>query len=514
VTGGSIGGLVQLSQSFVPDLQTRLDALAHSLIGASNHAHSTGIPAGGPFQSLTGSNAVQDRNGDGDATDELLADSGLPFEVQGGALYVNITRRSDSSFTTTRVDIDPASTTVGDLLAALNAIPHLGASLDGSGRLQLSADDGYGFDFSSRINPHPDTQGTLGGGAASLGTPGQEPFALASGDTLAISGPTGNISVTFDPAQFGDIAQASAGEIAAAINADPSTAAGGMRAVAQDGHLFLQSLASGASTSFTVSGGSALGALGWTPATLVTGQDDALATTLSGAYTGSSNETYSLVPSGDGEIGTTPGLTLDVFDSAGTRVATLDVGAGYQPGTALALPNGLQISLGVGTLSASDHDRLTIDALADSDSAHSLVALGVNSLFTGSGAGDIAVASSIALDPRNLAVSGSGAQSDNAALRALIGTRDAGLGGLGGVSTGEYYGDLVSGVGFAIDSTQNARGVEQTLFDSLQSRREQTSGVNTDEELVNMLQFQQAFTAASRFITVVNSTNDDLLRMI
>jgi flagellar hook-associated protein 1 len=82
------------------------------------------------------------------------------------------------------------------------------------------------------------------------------------------------------------------------------------------------------------------------------------------------------------------------------------------------------------------------------------------------------------------------------------------------VSAGEYYGNVVSGVGFEIDSTQSAAEVEQLLLDSLLSRREQTSGVNMDEELVNMLQFQQAFTAASRYITVVNSTNDDILRMI
>jgi len=413
-----------------------------------------------------------------------------------------------------RIAIDPATTSVQDLLDALNGIPHMNASLDGSGRLQLEADGGYGFDFSARLNPHPDTQGTLGGGSASLGTSGAEPFALANGDTLDIAGPAGNFSLAFDSSQFADITQASAAELAEAINSDPATATNGMRAVAQDGRLFLQSLASGSATSFTVSSGTALGALGWAPGTLVSGQDDAVAVTLGGAYTGESNESYTLVPSGDGSIGTTPGLTLDVFDSAGERVATLDVGAGYQPGTPLVLPNGLEISFGVGSLSATDQDRLTIEALADSDSAQVLVALGVNALFEGSDATDIALAERIALDPRNLAASGSGAESDNAALRALIDTRELSLGELGGVSSGEYYGDLVSGIGFEIDSTGNAREVEQTLFDSLRNRREQTSGVNMDEELVNMLQFQQAFTAASRFITVVNSTNDDLLRMI
>ena len=514
VTGGSIGGLVHLSQTFVPDLLKHLNAMAHSLIGASNHAHSIGIPASGPFQSLTGTYGVQDKNGNGDPTDELLSNAGLPFNVQNGALYVNLTDRNDNSFTTTRVDVDPASTTVQGLLDKLNAIPHLNASLDSFNRLQLTADDGYGFDFSPRVNPKPDTQGTFGGGAASLGTGGDEPFNLANGDTLQLAGPAGSFTVNFDQTQFSDITQAKASEIADAINADPATATAGMRAVAQDGHLFLQSLTTGSSSSFTVSGGTALASLGWTAGTVATGQDNAVSATLSGTYAGSTNQNYSLVPSMDGEIGSTPGLTIDVLDSTGLRVTSLDVGNGYQPGTPLTLPNGLKVSFGVGTLSATHHDRLSINALADSDTAQSLVALGVNSLFTGTDATDIALNQSIALDPRNLAASGTGAVSDNSALRGLIDTREMQMSDLGGVSTGEYYGNIVGGVGFEIDSTQNASQVEQTLFDSLQSRREQTSGVNTDEELVNMLQFQQSFSAASRYITVVNSTNDDILRMI
>ncbi len=514
VSGGSIGGLVSLSQGFIPDLLTRLDAAAHNLIGSANHAHSTGIPATGPLQSLTGSNAIRDQNGDGDLTDELLSNAGLPFDVQEGSLTVNMTNRSDSSLTTARIAIDPAATTVQDLLDSLDAIPHLNAGLDSDGRLQLSADTGYGFDFGARVNPHPDTLGTLGGGAASLGTSGAEPFGLASGDTLSVSGPAGNFTLTFDPSQFADITNATASEVAAAINSNAAVATSGMRAVAQGSRLFMQSLTTGSTTSFTVSGGTALGALGWTPGTTATGQDTAVGANLNGVYTGSTNTSYTLVPSGDGEIGTTPGLTIDVLDPSGLRLASLDVGSDYQPGTALTLPNGLSIRFGVGSVSASNHDQLRIDVLADSDTAHSLVALGLNSLFTGTDATDIAVNQSIVLDPRNLAASGTGASSDNAALARLIDTKDLPASALGGVSTGEFYGNLVSSLGFEIDSTRNASEVEQTLFDSLQSRRDQASGVNMDEELVNMLKFQQSYTAAARYITVVNATSDDLMRVI
>jgi flagellar hook-associated protein FlgK len=390
----------------------------------------------------------------------------------------------------------------------------MNASLDSNGRLQMAADNGYGFDFSSRINSHPDTLGTLGGGAASLGTSGSEPFNLANGDTLVINGPASNFTVTFDNSQFGDITKASAAEIAAAINSNASVATSGMRAVAQGDHLFLQSLTTGSTTSFTVNGGTALAALGWSPGKTATGQDSAVGATLSGVYTGSTNTTYTLVPSGDGEIGTTSGLTIDVLDPTGLRVASLDVGSNYQPGTALALPNGLSVSFGVGSVSSTNHDQLSINALADSDTAHSLVALGVNSLFTGTNATDIAVSQAITLDPRNLAASGTGASSDNAALATLLATKDTPMTALGGVSTGQYYGNIVSSVGFEIDSTKNAGQVEQTLFDSLQSSRDQASGVNMDEELVSMLKFQQSYTAASRYITVINATSDDLMRLI
>ena len=514
VKGGSIGGLVQMSQTFIPDMLSRLNTMAHSLIEQINAAHSTGIPASGPFQTLTGAYSMVDQNGNGDPTDELLANVGLPFDVKSGELYVNLTDRGAGTFETTRIPIDTANTTVQDLIDALNVIPHLNASLDSFGRLQLTADDGYGFDFAARLNPHPDVHGTLGSGTASLGTADEEPFHLANGDTLQIAGPAGSFTVTLSQSQFADITQASAEELAVAINDDPSTASSGMRAVAQDGHLFLQSLTSGSTTSFTLSGGTALSALGWSAGVTVSGKDNDVDVTLSGKYVGEQNQRYTIVPSGDGVIGTTPGLTMDVYDSTGLRITTLDVGAGYQPGTALTLIGGLSVSFGFGTVSATNQDRLTVDALAQSDTSSALVALGVNSLFGGTDASDIAVSQQVAIDSRNLSASQSGATSDNGALQKLIQARDSQVDALGSVSIGEYYGDIVGGVGFEIDSTQNAREVEQVLLDSLQSRRDQTSGVSTDEELVNMIQFQQSFSAAARFITVVNSTSDEVLRLL
>ena len=78
----------------------------------------------------------------------------------------------------------------------------------------------------------------------------------------------------------------------------------------------------------------------------------------------------------------------------------------------------------------------------------------------------------------------------------------------------EFYGTIVAGVGFQISSTRNSLEVEEFISTSLLERREQISGVNIDEELVNMILYEQAFGAASRFIQVVNTLNDEVLNLL
>jgi flagellar hook-associated protein 1 len=514
IRGGTIGGLVQLSQDFIPGLRSRFNDLARSMILELNRAHSTGIPATGAFRTLTGAYGMHDSNGDGQLADELLTRAGLALDPTSGALYVNVTSESTGEFTTRRVDIDANVTTVGDLIDELNGIPHVSATLDSFGRLQIAADDGYRFDFSRRVNPHPDGNATFGGGFASLGAGADGPYNLANGDTLSVAGPGGAFTVTLDAADFADISQATADELAAAINSDPSVSTSGMRAVVSGGRLFLQSSTSGPSASFTVTGGTALGALGWSPATTASGQAHAVAVSITGRYTGTTNERYTFVPSIDGTVGTTPNLTVQVLDSTGRQVASLDVGANYQPGTALDLPNGLSVSFGLGDLSATDHDQFALEALADSDTSDVLVGFGINAFLTGTDASDVALRADIEQDPSLIASSMTGAAGDNTVLNEILAAQRVTIAALGDKSLGEDYGDIIGGVGFDIDVARNAQAVEQSVQDSLSARRAQIAGVNVDEELVNMIQYQQAYGSAAQFIQVVNRTFDDLLNIL
>ncbi|MFN0244673.1 MAG: flagellar hook-associated protein FlgK [Planctomycetota bacterium] len=514
VKGGSIGGSIRMSEEFIPGMLAQLNELARNLIVELNRAHSTGVPPGGPFHALVGANRVADQDGDGNALDELLSDAGLPFDVQAGTLVVNVTDEATGRFTSTNVAIDPHTTTVADLLGQLNSIPHMRASLDSFGRVQVSSDDGFGFDFSPRLNGQPDVFGSFGGGAASLSTSAAGPFALDDGDTLDITGPGGAFSVTLDGADFADISQATAREVADALEADAGFASSGLRAVVVADRLVLQTVSTGASASFQLDGGSALGALGWSAGQSVSGQARAVDVTVSGVYTGAQNDDYTFVPTLDGTVGTTPGLLVQVFDRQGTQIATLDVGAGYVPGTELDVANGIQVSFGFGDLSATDGDVLGLQVLRDSDTSDVLVALGLNAFFTGSDAGEIALNAQIERDPGAIASSKTGAGGDNAGVLEMLAAQKADVAALDGITMDSYYGNLVSGIGFEIGSAQSARDVEGFLLDSLSSRREQVSGVNIDEELTNMIQFEQAFGAASRFITVINTTSQELLNLI
>jgi flagellar hook-associated protein FlgK len=513
ITGGAIGGLMGLLRETVPSVAGEVNALAHQLILELNRAHSTGVPTGGPFDVLSGTNVLVDQDGDGLVADELVARAGLPFDVSSGELFVNVTDRATGERTQHRIAIDHQRTTVGDLLGELNAIAGLDASVDAEGHLEITGEVGFGFDFSPRLDTHPDAIGSFGGAHASLST-ARGPFTLAHGDTLDFTTATGPVSVTFDAASFAQIGAATAEEIAAVLQNDANFAASGLTASAVGDRLVVQTAATGASASYTVSGGSALGALGWSAGTTVAGQDLATSVEISGSYSGAANATWTFRALSDGTIGSTAGLQVEVLDQRGSLVAVLDVGAGYQPGEPIEIANGVEVTFGVGAISASDGDVFELHVVADADTCDLLPALGLNGLFTGSDASDIAVRADLEGDPDLLAISNQSEVGDNSAVQAMLATLETGVAGLSDRAFGEHFSRVAGDVGFALDSARTARDSEQLVQDSLAARRAQISGVNTDEELVNMIRQQQAYAAASQYIRVVSELTRDLINIV
>ncbi len=512
--GGALGGLLSMLRGPLPAFRERVDEVARGLILEANRIHSTGVPSSGSFRALTAANVLRDVNLNGDVSDELISQAGLPFPVTAGRLYVNVVDEASGELTKHRIDIDPARTTAGGLVAQINAVPNLSASIDSQGRMQIVSNAGYRFDFSPRMDSAPDKLGSFGGGKASLASSAAQPYALAAGDTLDFDGPGGPFTVSFSNSNFAQIGAATAREVAAVLNANAGFNASGLVASDVAGVLVVQTAGVGSSQTFQLAGGSAAGALGWSAGTTVVGQDHAVSPRISGVYTGQANSEYIFRPNMDGVIGTTAGLRISVYDNNGVKLKDLDVGPGYAPGDELDVLNGVKVSFGFGAVSATNNDLFRLDVVADADSSDVLVVLGLNSLFVGRDASSLAVNPDIIRDNSRLAASYSGATGDGAALLALLQVESRGLTSLGGASLDEHLADLVSSVALEIDSQTGARDAEQFLLDGLESRRDQVSGVNPDEELVRMIEQEQAYNLASQFLRVVNDMMTELLRIL
>lgn len=137
--------------------------------------------------------------------------------------------------------------------------------------------------------------------------------------------------------------------------------------------------------------------------------------------------------------------------------------------------------------------------------------------FTGTSAATVAVNATIANAPNAVAASTTAGGVPGDAHNALALADLQNVRGLaGGTQTyDEFYASLVSGIGVTVNSTK-ARGEAQSLvLEQLTARREGASGVNVDEEMVNLVKYQRAFEAASRLVKVADDMLDTLInRMI
>lgn len=516
-SGGQIAGLLAHEDTGANRVLADLDRLAFNLALEFNRVQTTGIPRDGSFDSLTSFYGVQDTNGNAARGDELLSQSGLPFTVQKGELYVTVTDKATGQLERTKIDVDPQTMTLNDLQAALDQIAHLSAAIDPNGRMRISADAGFGFDFANRLDPQPDSFGSFGGASPSIGTTLSGPFDLST----ALASPPATFTVNIDgtplavdlsPSDFRTPSAATAAELAAAINNDLGTSA-----TAQEvgGRLVIRSNSTGSAATLSLADGtgSPLASLGMSTGTTRTGQAQAVTPQISGSYTGSTNGSLRFVPNGDGQIGVTPGLTVSVFDENGATIATLDVGSTYSPGTQLDIGEGVQVAFGAGNVSATHGDVFELDTISDSDSSDILVALGLNSFFHGTTAADLKVNQTLQSNPDFLAAGLTGASGDASNLSRLLDLQGQDLTALDSYSIEDFYATVVGEVGFEGAAAESTVEAQDSLLANLQQQRDSISGVNIDEEMIDLLRFQQAFDAASRFVTIVNDLTQTLVNL-
>ncbi|MFK7955623.1 MAG: flagellar hook-associated protein FlgK [Lysobacterales bacterium] len=145
------------------------------------------------------------------------------------------------------------------------------------------------------------------------------------------------------------------------------------------------------------------------------------------------------------------------------------------------------------------------------------------------GGADIAYApgSDIELNGWQLAISGSPSAGDTFTVRNNIGgVGDGGNAGLLGsverldtlegqtLSVLDAYQQMVSTVGVTANTLDAATIVQGNLLADAETRQSNISGVNLDEEAVNLQRYQQAYAAAAEVFSVANEMFDTLIRSV
>jgi flagellar hook-associated protein 1 FlgK len=153
------------------------------------------------------------------------------------------------------------------------------------------------------------------------------------------------------------------------------------------------------------------------------------------------------------------------------------------------------------------------------DTSGALAALGVNTFFTGSGAATIGVndelqgiqnASKFAAattDPRT------GQRNETGNLVRLTALIDEPLEALGGASIANQYEQTISELAQNSTIAGSVADGLSVYADTLSSEFEATSGVNIDEEAIEMISLQRIYQATARYISTIQEMLDTLVRL-
>ena len=78
----------------------------------------------------------------------------------------------------------------------------------------------------------------------------------------------------------------------------------------------------------------------------------------------------------------------------------------------------------------------------------------------------------------------------------------------------DYYSDLVSQIGNSGSVWKNYTESQADTVEATSAAREQIVGVSSDEELTNMVKFQNAYNASSRYINVISEMLEHIINAL
>lgn len=132
-----------------------------------------------------------------------------------------------------------------------------------------------------------------------------------------------------------------------------------------------------------------------------------------------------------------------------------------------------------------------------------------NFFTPGGDASNISIEASLVNSPAGVGVGTSGTAGDNSLALAMSAVRDETL--INGQTIGGAYAGLVATIGTQAREAITQTEVHNLSVQQLETQRDSVSGVSMDEEMVNMVKFQQAYNAAARIMSVLDSMLDTLI---
>ena len=85
---------------------------------------------------------------------------------------------------------------------------------------------------------------------------------------------------------------------------------------------------------------------------------------------------------------------------------------------------------------------------------------------------------------------------------------------INGASFTDYYGNMATEVGSALSDATSQQTVQQSSVAQAQNLRQQVSGVNLDEEAMEVVEFERAYQASAQLVTVLDQLTDDTVNIL
>lgn len=135
-------------------------------------------------------------------------------------------------------------------------------------------------------------------------------------------------------------------------------------------------------------------------------------------------------------------------------------------------------------------------------------------LFTGTNAADIAVNPDLRANVNRLQLAGSpDAKGDGAVALRLAQLAGRSLAELGDRTLGAHYGQAVANVGEARANVESSLADQKLVDEMLLGQRQSISGVSLDEEMADLMKYQNAYAASAKLIATIDEMLNDVINL-